>query len=225
MNYKTTQLAPDLWAIEEGMVRCFLLHTDRGTLLIDACMSGGAEFREAIFSVTNGVTMQFAITHSDPDHTGGLLETDTVLVHPYELEHLGEPKFNVLPLRDGDILKAGNRTLTAKLLPGHTPGNTAFIDYDNKMIFIGDTISDSNVFMFGKGRNLAAYIASLNLLKKEFEGFGFYACHGSAKLTPEHLKNQFDCALKLNSGELEGKEPPFKMPCKLYSFAGANILY
>jgi glyoxylase-like metal-dependent hydrolase (beta-lactamase superfamily II) len=225
MTYKTTQLAPDLWAIEESMVRCFLLYGENGSLLIDSCMSGGDDFREAVTAITNTDKIQMTATHADGDHIGGFTEGDTVLIHPSEYEHLGEQKFTVNPLWDGDILKAGNRNLTARLLPGHTPGSTAFIDFDNKMIFIGDTVSDSHVFMFGRGRNLAAYIESLKLLKNEFSGFGFYACHGSAKLPPEQLNNQLDCAVMLRNNEIEGKEPPFNLPCKLYSYNGANILF
>jgi glyoxylase-like metal-dependent hydrolase (beta-lactamase superfamily II) len=225
MIYKTTQLAPDLWAIEEDMVRCFLLNGENGILLIDSCMSGGEEFRTALAAITNTEKIQMTSTHADGDHIGGFVKSDTVFIHPSEYEHLGEQKFSVRPLWDGDIIKAGNRTLQAKLLPGHTPGSTAFIDYDNKMIFIGDTVSDSHVFMFGKGRNLAAYIASLELLKNGFSGFGFYACHGSAELTAEHLQSQLDCAVMLQNGKIEGKEPPYNLSCQLYSYNGANILY
>jgi glyoxylase-like metal-dependent hydrolase (beta-lactamase superfamily II) len=225
MTYKTTQLAPDLWAIEEDMVRCFLLFGENGCLLIDSCMSGGEEFRSTVAAITNNAEIKMAATHADGDHIGGFIKSDTVLIHPSEYEHLGKQNFSVRPLWDGDIIKAGNRTLKVKLLPGHTPGSTAFIDFDNKMIFIGDTVSDSHVFMFGKGRNLAAYIESLELLKNEFSGFGFYACHGSAKLDPTQLNNQLDCAMMFKSGKISGKEPPFNLPCKLYSYNGANILY
>jgi glyoxylase-like metal-dependent hydrolase (beta-lactamase superfamily II) len=225
MTYKTVQLAADLWAIEEDIVRCFLLCGKNGTLLIDSCMSGGDDFCAAVTAITKTADIQMTATHADGDHIGGFRETDTVLIHPSEYEHLGDRKFTTRPLWDGDIIKAGDRTLTAKLLPGHTPGSTALIDFDHKMIFIGDTVSDSNVFLFGKGRNLSAYIASLELLNKDFSGFGFYACHGSAVLTPKHLKNQLDCAKKLSNGEIPGKEPPFNLPCKLYSYGGANILY
>jgi glyoxylase-like metal-dependent hydrolase (beta-lactamase superfamily II) len=225
MNYKTTPLAPDLWAIEENMVRCFLLCGDNGALLIDSCMSGGDEFRAAISAIANGADLKMTVTHADGDHIGGFLENDSAFVHPSEFEHLGKPQFNVLPLWDGDTFEAGNRTLHAKLIPGHTPGSTAFIDYENKMIFIGDTVSDSNVFLFGKGRNLAAYIASLERIKEKFKGFGFYACHGSAVLPSSAINAQLECARKLQNGEIEGKEPPFNLPCKLYNYNGANILY
>jgi glyoxylase-like metal-dependent hydrolase (beta-lactamase superfamily II) len=225
MTYKIKKIDSDVWAIEENMVRCFLIHGEGGTLLIDSCMSGGDEFRSAITAITDNAEMQMTVTHTDGDHIGGFEKTDTVLIHPSEYVHLGEPKFTVQPVWDGDIIKAGNRSLTVKLLPGHTPGSTAFVDCENKVIFIGDTVSDSNVFMFGEGRNLSAYIASLRLIQKEFDGFEFYACHGSAVIPYAMVSAHIDCAEKLLTGEIEGVVPPFDLPCKLYGYNGANLLF
>jgi glyoxylase-like metal-dependent hydrolase (beta-lactamase superfamily II) len=225
MIYRTVQLAPDLWAIEENMVRSFLLHGEKGTLLLDACMSGGDEFREAVNAVTGGARMQIALTHSDRDHTGGLLPEDNVFVHPAEFEHLGAHDFTVTTLWESDVFEAGNRKLGSILLPGHTPGNMAFADCENKKIFIGDTVSNSHVFMFGSGRNLPAYIASLEFLSLNFFGYSFYSCHGEAEVPAEQLTAQLECAKKVLAGEIIGEEAPHNMPCKLYRCGGAALLY
>jgi glyoxylase-like metal-dependent hydrolase (beta-lactamase superfamily II) len=225
MIYKTVQLAPDLWAIEETMVRCFLLHGKKGTLLLDACVSGGDKLCVAVNAVTGGAKMQIALTHSDRDHTGGLLPEDSVFVHPAEFEHLGTHGFAVTPLWESDVFEAGNRTLKPILMPGHTPGSTAFVDHENKKIFIGDTVSNSHVFMFGSGRNLPAYIASLEFLSMNFSGYSFYACHGEAEVPPEQLTAQLECAKKVLAGEIAGEEPPHNLPCKLYRYGGAAVLY
>ncbi|MDR0949240.1 MAG: MBL fold metallo-hydrolase [Lachnospiraceae bacterium] len=225
MKYQITALAPDLWAIEENMVRCFLLHGEKGTLLIDACASGGSEFREAIDSITGGAPMQIALTHSDRDHTAGLIPSDTVWVNPAELEHLGAHDFTVEPLHDGTILSAGNRTVKAILLPGHTPGNMVFADEEQKVMFIGDSISSAQVFLFGNGRNLPLYIQSLERLEEEFPGYRYYACHGEVLVGESQLNAQLACAKKVLAGELEGDNPPHPMPCKLYRYGGAALLY
>jgi glyoxylase-like metal-dependent hydrolase (beta-lactamase superfamily II) len=225
MSYTTISLAPDLWAIEEGFVRAFLLHGEKGSLLIDACMGSGTEFTAAVNAITGGIKPAMTVTHSDGDHIGGFTADDTVLIHPTEFYHIGEHKFSVKPLWESNILSAGNRTLRVKLIPGHTPGSIAFIDDEAKMIFIGDSISDSHVFMFGNGRNLDAYIASLTMLKSEFDGYGFYACHGTATLPPSALDRQLECALKVKAGEIEGTKAPHMDGCKLYSYSGAALLY
>jgi glyoxylase-like metal-dependent hydrolase (beta-lactamase superfamily II) len=225
MPYKTLHLAPDLWAIENDFVRCFLLKGENGSLLIDSCMSGGEEFRAAVFEITGGEVPQMAITHGDGDHIGGFIKDDTVSVHPAEYEHLGNPGFYVRPLWDGDIFRGGNRTLKAKLLPGHTPGATAFIDDENKMIFIGDSVSDSDVYMFGAGRNLFAYITSLAFLHNNYAGYSFCCCHGTAVLPPSALEAQLLCAAKVYAGTAKGEPAPNGMPCKLYRHGGAGVLY
>jgi glyoxylase-like metal-dependent hydrolase (beta-lactamase superfamily II) len=227
MSYTTVQLTPYLWAIEEGFVRAFLLCGKRGSLLIDACMSSGDEFSKTVLSITGGVKPIMTVTHSDGDHIGGFTADDTVLIHPAEFYHFGEHSFKVSPLWETDTLAAGNRTLRVKLIPGHTPGSVAFIDDEAKMIFIGDSVSDSHVFMFGRGRNIDSYIASLTMLKSEFDGYGFYSCHGTTKLPPSALDRQLECAIKVKAGEIEGEEAPYmnSTDCKLYRYNSAALLY
>lgn len=225
MSYTVVNLAPDLWAIEEGFVRAYLLHGEKGSLLIDACMGGGEEFIKTVLSITGGVTPTMTVSHSDGDHIGGFTASDTVLMHPTEFYHLGKHEFKVSPLWESDILSAGNRTLRIKLIPGHTPGSIAFIDDNAKMIFTGDSISDSHVFMFGNGRNLDAYIESLKMLKSEFDGYSFYTCHGTTLLPASALDRQLECALKVRAGEIEGKDAPNMNGCKLFCCNGAALLY
>ncbi|MDR0974130.1 MAG: MBL fold metallo-hydrolase [Ruminococcus sp.] len=225
MCLKVTKLCDDLWSIDEAFVRCFLLHGENGTLLIDACMTGGKSFHEKLSEIAGDSEVTMTVTHTDRDHIGGFGKGDTVYIHPAEYEHLGKHDFTVKPLWDGDILPAGNRKLRVMLLPGHTPGNVAFIDDENKMIFSGDSVSESDVYMFGAGRNLESYIASLKRLSESFPGYGFYACHGKAELPPAALTAELECAIKIQNGELSGGKPKFPAPCKLYSYGGAGILF
>jgi glyoxylase-like metal-dependent hydrolase (beta-lactamase superfamily II) len=225
MSYTVIKITDDLWGIEEGFVRAFLLHGEKGSLLIDACMGGGKEFRDTVDSITGGINPIMTVTHSDGDHIGGFTALDTVLMHPAEFYHIKEHKFSVKPLWETDTLKAGNRTLRIKLIPGHTPGSIAFIDDEAKMIFAGDSVSDSHVFMFGNGRNLDAYIASLKMLKPEFDGYGFYTCHGTTILPPSALDRQLECAIMVRTEQIEGDEAPHMNGCKLYKYNGAALLY
>jgi glyoxylase-like metal-dependent hydrolase (beta-lactamase superfamily II) len=224
MKYNITKFADDLWAIDEVFVRAFLIHGERGSLLIDACFSGGDEFFEAVESVTGGAPLTMTISHSDHDHIAGFRPEDTVYVNPAEYEHPEEFPFKVATLNDGDTFSAGNRTLKAVLIPGHTPGSVAFVDEDNKKIFIGDSISKSGIFMFGERRNIDAFIESLKLLKARCPGFGFYACHGEVSLPAEQLDDVLECAIKTRAGEIAGEDSE-NMPCKLYSYKNASILY
>ncbi|MDR0903404.1 MAG: MBL fold metallo-hydrolase [Ruminococcus sp.] len=159
------KLSDDLWEIDEGFVRCFLLHGENGTLLIDACMAGGKGFRDAISSIAGENEVKKTATHTDRDHIGGFKKDDTVYIYPSEYEHLGKHDFAVAPLWEGNILAAGNRKLRIMHIPGHTPGSVAFIDDENRMVFSGNSVSESHVYMFGAGRNIESYIASLERLE------------------------------------------------------------
>jgi glyoxylase-like metal-dependent hydrolase (beta-lactamase superfamily II) len=223
MKYNITKLADDLWSIDERFVCAFLIHGERGSLLIDACCSGGDEFFEAVNSITGGAPLKMAITHSDRDHIAGFRPEDTVYVHPAEYEHLGEHPFRITPLWDSDIFSAGNRTLTVMHIPGHTPGSVALIDEGNKKIFIGDSVSNSNIFMFGNGRNLDALIDSLNRLKTRYPDYDIYPSHGTAILPAAQIDDVIECALKIRAGEIVGEHSD--MPCKLYRYKNAAILY
>ncbi len=55
-----------------------------------------------------------------------------------------EPDFN---LKEGDIIRFGNRAFTVIETPGHTPGGVCFYDPENKVLVAGDTL-----FKRGVGR-------------------------------------------------------------------------
>ncbi|MDR0963727.1 MAG: MBL fold metallo-hydrolase [Clostridium sp.] len=225
MSYEVRKLEADLWAIEEEMVRCYLLHGNAGNLLIDACMSGGSALHETVTTLIGDAPLQCAITHSDRDHTGGFQKGDVVFVHPAEYEHLGDCEFTATPLWDGTSLPAGNRTLKAIVLPGHTPGSTIYADEANKVIFSGDILSAGPVFLFGNGRNLPAYIASLERLAHDYPNYQYYTCHGPTPLPAVAVSAQLTCAIKLQRGELNFEEAPNHFPCKLYRYQDAALYY
>jgi hypothetical protein len=79
--------------------------------------------------------------------------------------------------------------------------------------------------MFGKGRSLPAYIESL----KRLEALGaydyFYTCHGTLEVPRAQGTAQRVCAEKVLAGELTGEAPGREMPCKVFSFGGAALLY
>jgi glyoxylase-like metal-dependent hydrolase (beta-lactamase superfamily II) len=229
-KYRITQLEKDLWAIEEDMVRCFLLLGEEDALLIDACAGGGEAFMEAVLSLTKDRSLRFAITHADPDHIAGFPQKAAVMMHPTEymrFQGRNTKEQTVLPVWDGDSISVGDRTLEIMLLPGHTPGNIALLDKQHGDIFIGDSVqTNSAVFMFGDGRNLEAYIASLARLNDNSSQYShLYSCHGDTVVSPAQIPIQLEGALQLQAGKLTPQNPPFDMPCKLYSYQGAAYLY
>jgi glyoxylase-like metal-dependent hydrolase (beta-lactamase superfamily II) len=229
-GYSARQLAKDLWTIEEGMVRCFLILGEQDALLVDACASGGDDFMETVESLTGNRSLKYVITHGDRDHVAGFPKDGAIMMHPAEYVRFrqgNEAAQQVIPIWDQDHLRVGKRDLEVLLLPGHTPGNIALLDQENGDIFIGDSVAKgSGVFMFGEGRFLEAYIASLMRLEEKSKNFKrLYGCHGDTEVAISQIGIQREGAVKLLAGELEPMQPPFDMPCKLYQYQSAAYLF
>jgi glyoxylase-like metal-dependent hydrolase (beta-lactamase superfamily II) len=217
------------------MVQCYLIEGQDVALLVDSCMSGGADFASTVRGLTDK-RIALVITHSDFDHTGGQADFLPAFIHPSEFERYLAKKGNsaqsIHALWEDMIIKLGEVEIETILIPGHTPGSIALFDRRNGRLFVGDTISDMWIFLFGEGRSVPAFIASLKKLERLTSPEGqlgplvsIHPAHGSTTLGPEWITRTRIAAEKLLAGELEAREAPIKENCKLYSFDGVNLLY
>lgn len=228
VEYRVTQLADQVWSISETMVKCYLIEGKDRAVLFDCCLSGGVSFKEAVHSLTDK-PIQLVFSHTDGDHTGAQEFFDTPMLHPAEYDYYvskGNAGKPVLPLWEGDILDLGGTQLEVVLIPGHTPGHIALLDRAARRLFAGDSISDLWIRMFGPGRNVSAFIASLRKLENLVPAFDtIHAGHGSAALGSQWVRRTRIAAEKLAAGELEGVPDPRGLPCRQYTHDGVNLLY
>lgn len=177
------------WRIEEGFVRAFLLAGTEKALLIDT----GMTLKNAR-EIAEGLTdrpVELCNTHGDPDHIGGNAAFEHVYMHPAE-----EPNYRafggpgeIVPVREGDVLELGGRALEIIELPGHTPGSIALLDRSRRVLISGDPVQDGRIFMFGPGRDLQQYYASLRKLQKRIADFDeIWPAHGSCPLSPAQIE-------------------------------------
>jgi glyoxylase-like metal-dependent hydrolase (beta-lactamase superfamily II) len=82
------------------------------------------------------------------------------------------------------------------------------------------------IYMHGYGRNIHAYIRSmekLNLLRDEFDVI--YPSHGTFPLKPDILGGLIEGAKNVRDGKVTPQDAPFETPAKVYDVGVAKFLY
>ena len=184
-SFEIIRIDDATWRIEDGMVRVYLLAGTDSALLVDT----GMTLKNAR-EIAEGLTdkpVKLLNTHGDPDHIAGNAAFPAFYMHPAEEENYrafggtGE----ILPVRAGDVLELGGRPLEVIELPGHTPGSIALLDRSRRALISGDPIQNGRIFMFGPGRDLRQYLASLRALQRRRDEFDeIWPAHGSFPVSP-----------------------------------------
>lgn len=226
--YTYSQFAPGLWVIEEKGVRCFLAEGPERAMLVDTGFGGG-DLKQTVSQLTDKPV--FVVnTHADMDHIGCNGQFGPALMHPAEFDryHSGAKGagLEALPLWEGHILNLGNWNFEVLLIPGHTPGSVALMDWKNRLLIGGDSVQAGNIFLFGPGRNLPAYLASLEklaALEKQIDTV--LPSHGPLPLKGGCLPALLQAARDLQAGRLEGRQPDRDLPALLYQTPAAGFYY
>ena len=174
------RLNADTWRYEDGGVRFFLLCGETRAALIDTGMN--APGARALAEALTPLPLILVNTHADPDHISGNGAFESFYMSPAEEEnyraHGG--RGTLQPVREGDAIELGGRTLRVIDIPGHTPGSIALLDEKYRVLYAGDSVQNGNIFMFGARRDIKAYAASLAHLSEYAGAFDVvYPCHGA----------------------------------------------
>jgi len=91
------------------------------------------------------------LTHSHPDHTGGLIDlttasSPTILIHSIEAESFDLDEASMTKVVEGDVIETLGRRLTVIHTPGHTAGSICLYDPENRILFSGDTVFANGAF-------------------------------------------------------------------------------
>lgn len=226
--YAVHQIDRSCWRIEENGVRAFLITGSEKALLIDSGFGTG-NIKEVVDQLT-GLPVMLVNTHADRDHIGCNALFGEAYMHPSEYDrfHRGAGAgLTAKPLWDGDRIDLGGRILEIILIPGHTPGSIALLDSENRMLFSGDSVQAGIVYMFGPGRNIEAYIASLTKLIEIRESFNtIYPSHGPIPVNADIIGGLADGAKKIRDGEIEGVPSEYaNISAKVYDTGAAKFLY
>lgn len=228
--YHASELVRGLYSIEENGVRMFLIEGEEEAILVDTGFGSG-DLKGFLASVTSLPVTKVINTHGDVDHVGCNHQFDSIWMHPAEFDrYCSEGKrslANVRPLWEGDQVSVGGYTFEVLLISGHTPGSIALLDRKNRILISGDTVQNDAIFMFGPGRNLPAFISSIEKLEKLADSFDvIYPSHGVLPVTAELLPVLKQGAIDVMEGKVEALPPIWEgMPCKLYDCGNVKFLY
>lgn len=186
-------------------------------------------------------------THGHPDHAGGNIEFEDCRMHPadepwyrkmcskayrdHDLQNFPCPALSDYraalaqsgplpkPLLDGEVLDLGGRTLTAILVPGHTPGSLCLLDSQSRSVFAGDSLSAEAVWLYDEySESLRTYFEGLTHLEDRAGHFSrCFVGHLPGEVSVQTLQNTLACVKRVLLRD--GVGTPTK------TFAGEGLLY
>ncbi len=225
--YEAWQPVEGLWAIEEGGVRSFLIDGGDKALLIDSGFGKG-DLRAFVETLTKG-RITLVNTHADGDHLGCNHQFKEAYMHPAEMDRYyygKERSCAAKALWEGEKLCFGAFCFEVVLIPGHTPGSIALLDRSRRILISGDSVQSGAVYMFGPGRNLPAFVQSMEKLQGLRDFFDIVLpSHGEGTVPAAQVEYMLNGAKELLAGRLTGEAPEREMPCKLYKADKAAFLY
>ena len=220
------QIDSNTWRIEDGGVRFFILEGIKKALMIDSGMN--TPDAKKIAETVTGKPLELLNTHADRDHISGNSAFEFCYMSPTEEENYSQAggEGSIRPVCDGDVIDLGGRPLEIIGIPGHTPGSIAILDVNKRVLISGDSVQDGNIFMFGKFRNLEAYVPSMRKLLNYTDRFDkVYPSHGSIPVEPDLIPKLIRYAENILSGKAVGQPvEKFGMKAVLYRFDDAGFL-
>ena len=149
-------LKPWLHLLDEGhMATGYVVEGEDKVCVIDT-MNGFTDIKSYVRSFTDKPVI-LVNTHGHPDHIFGNVYFDEAYINPKDLElaqsFAEHPDFKAAceqygfkmppfkPIKEGDVIDLGDKTLEVYELPGHTPGGILLLLKEDRILFNGDSIN------------------------------------------------------------------------------------
>lgn len=220
------RIKDDTYRVEDGGVRFYVFCGVEKAAVIDTGMNV-PDARQIAETITD-LPLILVNTHADPDHISGNNAFDSFYMSPAEdgnyRDHGGQKEY--LPVKEGDVIELGERSLLVIDIPGHTPGSIALLDEKNRILVSGDSVQNGNIFMFGKRRDLAKYVESMkHLLDFEDRYDEIYPMHGGFPQKPSLVRELLEGAREILDEKAQGTQVDvFGNQATLYKFPYAGFL-
>ena len=112
-----------------------------------------------------------------------------------------------IPFKGPMSFDLGDRTVDVIETPGHTPGSICLFDWNDKILFSSDTISEGNtLLMLEQSLPLSTYLESINeLVAMKDKIATVMPSHGRSPLDPDMLVDMQEGVEKILARKLKGK--------------------
>ena len=209
--YKVIPLGEGFWAIQDALVRMYLMDGTERALLIDTGYGSGdlAALVESLVHKDPKKDVTVINTHSHGDHTSAnaqfasfcMSEADASEIRPACPEDA-----QIRLVSDGEKISAGDFDLEVVAISGHTPGSIALLDRQHRRIFTADSVAKNfPVYMQFPGQDIENYCKALHKLRTLKDSYDtLWPCHGELYITLEDLDNTIACC----EGILDGTIAP-----------------
>lgn len=229
MAVTVNKLGENLYELLEGFVRCFLMVGTEHALLLDT----GAETLDlqAVVREITPLPIKVYLTHADGDHIAASNYFDEIHINmedaPLFAQKLGDYIVKLVPITEGERIDIGGYTFETVFLPGHTRGAVAYLCLENGFLFVGDSVQEGPLFLFGAHRNVDNFITSTRkLLAIKDRITAVYPCHHTCPLGADYIDYTLRDVLALKAGELEALpcDRP-DLPCQLFHGERVSFYY
>ncbi len=213
----------DLYVIDNGHVRCFLIVGKENALLIDTLFKQDDVFSEVKKLTDNPVTV--VLTHGDGDHFGGVAPFKECYLHHNDFDLVKEDVLKHA-VKENDTFDVGDYHFQVIEIPGHTNGSIALFDKEKGLLISGDSLQkEGPIFMFGEHRDLDKYIEShKKLLAMKDEIKTVLPSHHEYPIDNSYIEKNLLDAIDLKDGKLEGVKTTDR-PCLTYTGKNGTSFY
>lgn len=131
------------------------------------------------------------LTHNHPDHSDGAASLRAMTGAPILSSHLSDTSLPDARLRDGDVVRFGERALRVLCTPGHRFDHLCFFIERGGILFAGDVVAGVGTVLIAPPEgDLGSYLSTLNLLLA-LDITRIYPGHGPSIDAPHDTLTQY----------------------------------
>jgi glyoxylase-like metal-dependent hydrolase (beta-lactamase superfamily II) len=232
------QLRPYLYLMDEAHEATGYIVVGNEKVCVIDTMNGYNDLHKVVRDITDKPIV-VVNTHGHPDHIFGNVYFDEVYMNPKDNE-LAESFINApeyikeckkagltmpafKPIKGGDVIDLGGKTLEVYDLPGHTPGGILLLLKEDRILFTGDSINHHLWMQLDGCPSMGDYVKELDkvmFLEKEadfilhghatdFDAISLMRCLRSGAVEICEGKTENDLPYQWFGGE--AKQHPFKL--------------